>query len=224
MLVTVASATTVNWLSKRSVGPGGHRRGTMPTKTSRGLPKPWQGILTLLGVALIAAGLPILLELGFAAATPDSSDYSSDSLGTYTLANVQGSLLDVTPRDLHDHPDLYARKLVRIRHVVARTLNVDSHLGGLQGSAQFLAFAAAEPEAPVLLHDDNSYGRSTCGDRNQSCLTFLGDRMETTAIGGERTYDLIEGRWLPVSKYPLKGLSKQPSHPFALWVGVAHKP
>jgi hypothetical protein len=200
----------------------GPRLGLGSVRTAR-KPPLWKVLLGAVALIALGVGAPFAIELGFAAATPASSDFRSDSVGTYMLANLRGRLLDVTPRDLHDHPDRYALELVKLHGVVARTLHVDSRLGGLQGSSQFLAFPADDPGAAVLLNDETSYVSPICADQYQGCLRFLGDRMDTTGTGGERTYDNIEGRWLPVRRFPLLRLREQPHEQYALWVAITNK-
>jgi hypothetical protein len=94
-------------------------------------------------------------------------------------------------------------------------------LGGLQGSAQFLAFAAGQPSKSVLLNDENSYVTPDCASSTSECPRFLGGRMDVHQIGDEVKYDVIEGRWLPINKYPIMRLHTQRQHQYALWVGKA---
>lgn len=167
--------------------------------------------VALLPVAFVAQ---LLIGVAFEKWSDRSGDYSLDSYETYAVGNI----IDAMPSDLLSHPNAYARKLVQIDHVVARTLAIDRHSGGLQGSAQFAAYRADQPAAEVLLVDENSYVTPDCTSSTIGCPRFLGDRMVVQRIGDEVQYDKIQGRWLPINKYPIPRVERQPTYPYALWV------
>jgi hypothetical protein len=162
----------------------------------------------------------LLIGAGVGKWSDQSGDYSVDSYATYDL----GGIVATTPGELLKQPDRYAKKLVRIDHINARTLIVDSHLGGLQGSLQFTAYTATQPTDQVLLVDVNSYVTPDCTSTYVGCPRFLGARMEVEQIGAVAQYDKIEGRWLPINRYHIPLLSKQPAYPYALWVAQVWAP
>jgi hypothetical protein len=88
-----------------------------------------------------------------------SGDYNLDSYATYAVGNI----IDTTPKGLLSNAGRYARKLVEIDHIEAKTMVIDSHVGGLQGSMQFAAYTAAQPADQIssrrreLLRDSGLY-------------------------------------------------------------------
>jgi hypothetical protein len=177
-------------------------------------------ILAFIVLLPLAMGVELLIGVAFQKSSDRSGDYSLDSYATYAV----GDIIDATPSDLLSHPDEYARKLVQIDHVVARTMAIDRHAGGLQGSAQFAAYRADQPAAQVLLVDENSYVTPDCTSSTIGCPRFLGDRMRVQRIGDQVQYDKIQGRWLPINKYPIPRVERQPAYPYALWVAKPWSP
>jgi hypothetical protein len=48
--------------------------------------------------------------------------------------------------------------------------------------------------------------------------------MQLEQVAAVARYDAIQGRWLPIEKYPIPRLSRQPAYRYALWVAKAWVP
>jgi hypothetical protein len=203
---------------------------TSPTHSSaRRVQRPsWMTRRTLIVFLVFVAGIPVsvawALGVGYVTGqwASQSGDYIGlDSYASYAVANV----IHTTPRELAAGPGKYAMKIVQLDNIEAKTLVVDSHVGGLQGSIQFSAYAAGDRSTRVLLVDVNSYVTPECtADDTIGCPRSLGDRMEMGDVGAVARYDKIQGRWLPISKYPIPQLRRQPADQYALWVAKAWLP
>lgn len=190
------------------------------------MPRQWMTRRNLIVALVFIAGFPvaIALELVIGAVvskwSDQSGDFSLDSYATYAV----GDIIDTTPKGLLANPGRYARKLVEIRHIEAKTLVIDGHVGDLQGSIQYAAYSANQPADQILLVDENSYVTPDCTSSTVGCPRFLGDRMQFERVAAVAPYDKIQGRWLPIDKYPIPRLSRQPAYPYALWVAKAWVP
>jgi hypothetical protein len=175
---------------------------------------------------VVIAGFPVsiawALGIGLIESkwSEQSHDYSLDSYEMYAVANI----IHTTPQALLADPSKYSTRLLSIQHIEARTLAIDSHRLGLEGSIQFVSYVTDQPAFQILLVDENSYVTPDCTSSTIGCPRSLGDRMQLNQVGATARYDTIQGRWLPLNRYPIPRLSRQPAYSYALWVAKAWVP